>query len=149
MKKKWIMVLGFLLLFDMAGAQLLNPVKWSYVARKISATEAVLYLKATIDHGWHVYSVNQKDGGPLKTSFTFEPNAGYAVAGKVTEPKPISKFEEVYGIQVDYFENEVVFQQKIRLKKPNVIIKGKIQYMACTDEQCTPPLAVKFSTPIK
>ncbi len=147
---KSIIVIALFVLFSVAAqGQIFNPVKWSYAAKKISSTEAILFLKAIVDDGWHIYSVNQKDGGPLKTSFTFEPNAGYAVAGKVTEPKPISKFEEVYGIQVDYFENEVVFQQKIKVMESDVIVKGKIQYMACTDEQCTPPLDVKFSIPIK
>lgn len=149
MRHKIVIALFILISSATVHAQIFNPVKWNYAVKKISATEAILYLKAIIDPGWHVYSVNQKDGGPLKTSFTFQSIVGYSLSGKVTEPKPISKFEEVYGIQVDYFENEVVFQQKIKLRKTGVTVKGKIQYMACTDEQCTPPLEVKFSTPIK
>jgi hypothetical protein len=49
------------------GPQVLSPVKWSYAAKKISQNEADIYLKATIDDGWHIYSTAQKDGGPIKT----------------------------------------------------------------------------------
>ncbi|SMC66214.1 protein-disulfide reductase DsbD domain-containing protein [Pedobacter africanus] len=147
--KNRLLIFSLCLLFSSTQAQILNPVNWSYGAKKISATEAVLYLKATMDSGWHIYSVNQKDGGPLKTSFKFAASSGFVLIGNVMEPKPISKFEEVYGLQVDYFKKEVVFQQSVKLKKPDAVVKGKIEYMACTDKQCTPPLEVEFSIPVK
>lgn len=126
-----------------------SPVTWNYAFKKISATEATIYLKAILPDGWHIYSVNQKPGGPLKTSFTFDSSVDYELQGKVTEPKPFSKYEPAFGMQVDFFKREVIFQQKIKLKKPETIVKGKIEYMACTDKQCTPPLEKEFSIPVK
>lgn len=149
MKKKILILLTLLLLFCITvQAQILNPVKWSYASKRISATEAILYLKAVIGNSWHIYSVNQQEGGPLKTSFTFETSTGFQLVGRVVEPKTLSKFEDAFGMMVFFFEKEVVFQQKIKLKEKSHIIKGKIEYMACTDEQCTPPLKVEFSIPV-
>jgi DsbC/DsbD-like thiol-disulfide interchange protein len=130
-------------------AQILTPVKWSYAAKKITATEAVVFIKATIDDGWHIYSVNQKPGGPLKTSFKFVASPDYVLSGKVTEPKPIKKYEDGFMMDVFYFEKTVIFQQKIRLKKGQATVDGKVEFMVCNNKQCLPGDTAAFSIPIK
>lgn len=160
MSRIWLVKLLWLvlLLSGSAQAQILKTVKWSYAAKKVSATEAVVYFKAEVADGWHIYSVKQKPGGPLKTSFKFSPSVEYMPVNGITEPKPISKYEETFGIQVDYFENEVVFQQKVKILRKalddkdaneGIMVKGKISFMTCDEKQCTPPLEVEFSVPIK
>ncbi len=132
-----------------AYAQIENPVKWAYAAKRTSSTEATIFLKADIQPGWHIYSLNVKDGGPIKTSFTFEKSKDYVLVGKPLEPKPLSKFEKSFGIQVTYFEKEVVFQQKIRLKSANVpAIKGSLEYETCNNIKCLPPDDVNFTIPL-
>ena len=148
--KKISLVLTFIL-FSAFGAfaQLENPVSWSYAAKRISKTEAVLYLKATIEDDWHIYSQNIKPGGPNKTSFTFSTSKDFTLVGKPSEPKPITKYEKVFKMDVLYFENEVVFQQKIKLNKATTVVKGKVEFMVCNDKQCLPPTDVTFSIPVK
>ncbi|SMC54630.1 protein-disulfide reductase DsbD domain-containing protein [Pedobacter africanus] len=141
--------IGLLIFCNLCKAQIYSPAKWSYSAKKISGSEAVIYLKATIEEGWHIYSVNQKPGGPLKTTFSFSPSRDFILNGPTKEPMPISKFNETFGIQVSYFENEVVFQQSIKLKKPRPIIKGRVEFMACTDERCLSPEELGFSISVK
>jgi DsbC/DsbD-like thiol-disulfide interchange protein len=132
-----------------AYAQIETPVKWSYAAKKISSTEAVVFLKATMEDGWHIYSLNVKDGGPIKTSFTFAPSKAYSLIGKASEPKPVTKYEKSFSMNVSYFEKEVVFQQKIKLKLPNAsVVKGKLEYMTCNDHKCLPPEDIDFSIPL-
>jgi DsbC/DsbD-like thiol-disulfide interchange protein len=129
-----------------ASAQIETPVTWSYGAKKISPTEAVVFLKATIQDGWHIYSQTVKDGGPIKTSFTFAPSTQYSLVGKPVEPTPLTKFESSFGMNVSYFEKSVIFQQKIKLKSANVsVIKGKLEYMTCNNKKCLPPDDVDFS----
>ena len=130
-------------------AQILQPVKWSYAAKRISKTEAVLLLKATIDNGWHIYSTRQKEGGPVKTEFTFTPSKDYALIGIVAEPKPVTKFENAFKMNVLYFEKSAVFQQKIKLNKDQTNIKGKVEFMVCNDKQCLPPDDFEFNIPVK
>lgn len=146
--KKLLMMVGFCL-FGI-GLQAQGVVRWSFSAKKLSATEAVLYMKANIGGAWHLYSVNQPEGGPMKTSFTFEPSADYVLVGKVTEPKPKSMFDQNFGIEVLYFEKEVVFEQKVKLKAAReLVIKGKVEFMACDDSQCLPPEEKEFSVVVK
>ncbi|TFF36385.1 protein-disulfide reductase DsbD domain-containing protein [Mucilaginibacter psychrotolerans] len=132
-----------------AFGQIEKPVKWSYAAKKINANEAVVYFKATINKGWHVYSLNSKDGGPVKTGFTFKAMPGYKLLGNATEPTPITHFEKSFGMNVSYFENTVIFQQKIKLKTATVTVKGTLEYMACNDKKCLPPEDVDFVIPVK
>jgi thiol:disulfide interchange protein DsbD len=148
MKKMFLLAAA---LFFTAGvfAQIEAPVKWAYAAKKLSPTEAEIFIKATIQDGWHIYSLNQKDGGPVKTSITINPSADYAAIGKAIEPAPLTKFEKAFGINVTYFEKSVIFHQKVKLKNPNAaVVKGKLEYMTCNDKKCLPPDDLDFSIPL-
>src|SRR6202012_1478653 len=96
--KKLLLLITVLMVSAGAFAQIEAPVKWAYAAKRISPTEAVVFLRATIDDGWHIYSSNQKDGGPIKTSFDFAPSKDYVLVGKPSEPKPLSKFEKTFSM---------------------------------------------------
>ncbi|WP_443937195.1 protein-disulfide reductase DsbD domain-containing protein [Pedobacter sp. MW01-1-1] len=148
---KKITLLLSMVLFTIAGAfaQIEKPVVWSYAAKKVSKTEAILYIKATIDDRWHVYSQNVKDGGPVKTTFSFSPSKDFTLVGKTVEPKAIVKYEDTFKMNVSYFEKSVIFQQKIKLNKATTTVKGKVEYMTCNDKQCLPPEEIEFSVPVK
>jgi hypothetical protein len=141
------LVLSFIALAT--RAQILTPVHWSYGAKKTGKNEAVVFIKATIDDGWHVYSQYVKDGGPIKTTFTFPASPAYTLVGKTIEPTPITRNEPVFKMDVSFFEKEVVFQQKIKLKAGQATVKGTLEYMTCNDHQCLPPDNIDFSIPIK
>lgn len=148
--KKILLAGAVLLGAAQAQAQILAPVHWSYAAKKTSATEATIFLKATIDPGWHIYSQNLKDGGPVQTTFTFAAAPAYALLGKTQEPKPLSRMEKTFNMEVTYFEKAVIFQQKVKLTgKGPATVKGSLEYMVCNDEKCLPPTEVAFSIPVK
>lgn len=147
--KKLIVLILVLSLCSLVRAQILHPVKWSYAAKKLSNTEAVVFVKATIEESWHIYSVNQKEGGPVKTSFTFMPSNEYELSGTINEPSPITKYESAFSMNVSYFENSVIFQQKVKLLKAPTIVMGTLRFMVCNDHQCLPPEGINFEIPIK
>jgi DsbC/DsbD-like thiol-disulfide interchange protein len=147
MKNLFLIALGLMLSFT-ASSQILKPVKWSYLAKKTSKNEATLFIRATIDNGWHIYSQTVPDGGPIKTSFSFKPAKAFSLVGKTVEPKPISKFEKTFDMNVAFFEKTVTFQQKVKLTGGKTIIKGAVEFMVCDDHQCLPPETVEFSIPV-
>ncbi|RZL46005.1 MAG: sugar transporter [Pedobacter sp.] len=150
MKKITLIVAMVIMTTISAFAQLENPVTWQYAAKKTPGkNEATLYIKASIDPNWHLYSQNLKPGGPNKTEFTFTKSKDYTLVGKTMEPKPITKYEKVFKMDVSYFENEVLFTQKIKLNKGTTAVKGKVEFMVCDDKQCLPPSEVTFSIPVK
>lgn len=147
--KKLFSIITVMVICTGAFAQIETPVKWSYAAKKLSPTEAVVFLRATIQDGWHIYSLNVKDGGPIKTSFTFSPSKEYSIIGATSEPAAITKYEKAFSMDVSYFEKSVTFQQKIKLKSPNAsVVKGKLEYMTCNDKKCLPPDDIDFSIPL-
>ncbi|EHQ28759.1 protein-disulfide reductase DsbD domain-containing protein [Mucilaginibacter paludis] len=146
--KKIIIAAIVLLSATSLHAQILTPVKWSYAAKKLKNGEAVVFMKATIDEGWHLYSQTVKEGGPVKTTFTFPASKEYTVIGKTIEPTPITRNEKVFNMDVSFFQNSVIFQQKIKLKGSKATVKGKLEYMTCNDKQCLPPEDIDFSIPV-
>ncbi|HEY2583329.1 MAG TPA: protein-disulfide reductase DsbD domain-containing protein [Mucilaginibacter sp.] len=147
--KRILILVTVLMISAGAFAQIEKPVKWSYAAKKISDNEAVLFFRATIQEGWHIYSQNVKDGGPIKTSFTFTPSTEYALVGKTAEPAPVTKYEDAFKMNVSYFENTVTFQQKVKLKSGKITsIKGQLEYMTCNNKKCLPPEDVDFEIPL-
>ena len=148
MKKVLLLMIVFLISAG-AYAQIEAPVKWSYAAKRLPNNEAVVFLRATIQDGWHIYSMNVKDGGPIKTSFKFAPSKEYTLVGKASEPKAITKYEDAFKMDVSYFEKTVTFQQKIKLKSANAKeVKGQLEYMTCNDHKCLPPDDVDFTIPL-
>lgn len=147
--KKLIFLTAIFFISTVSYAQLLNPVKWSYAAKKTGKDEAIIYLKATMDQGWHIYSLNMADGGPVKTTISLSPSKLYRPDGHPLEPKPVTVFEKVFNMRVSYFANTVIFRQKVKLSRSPALVKGTIEYMACNDQQCLPPADVDFSIPIK
>jgi len=147
--KKLLIAFAATLLSASSYAQIESHVKWGEGVKKISATEVEVLIKATIDEGWHIYSVNQKDGGPVKTTITISPSKEFSLVGKTTEPTPITKFEKSFGINVSYFETSVIFKQKVKLKAKQTTVKGKIEFMTCNDQKCLPPEDLDFTVAIK
>ncbi|SFD97872.1 Disulphide bond corrector protein DsbC [Chitinophaga sp. CF118] len=128
-----------------AKGQISKPVKWSFTAKRTSTNDATIYIKATIDDGWHIYALNNPDNGPVRTSFNFIPEKSYQLSGKVGEPKPLRKFEKFFDADINYFEKVVVFQQKIKLVDGKGIVKGTVEYTVCSEQQCLPPKTLDFS----
>lgn len=147
--KKLIIATALLFSGLVLKAQILTPVHWSYGAKKTGKNEAVVFMKATIDEGWHLYSQTVKPGGPVKTTFTFPASKFYTLIGKTIEPTPITRNEPVFSMEISFFEHEVIFQQKVKLKAGKALVKGNLEYMTCNDHQCLPPEKIDFDIAIK
>ncbi len=147
--KKILALTAALMLSLGAFAQIENPVKWAYAAKRTSATEATVYIKAAIEDGWHVYSQYVEEGGPIKTSFSFAPSKQYNLVGKTVEPKAVVKFDKQFKMNIGFFEKEVLFEQKVRLKSATAAtVKGKLEFMVCNDRKCLPPDEIAFTVPV-
>ena len=75
----------------MAQAQL-NPISWTFTAKKLAGNQYELHMTATPPAGWHIYSQNTPEGGPIPTSFTFNNNALVTLSGKVKETGKTVKY---------------------------------------------------------
>ena len=132
-------------------AQLEDPVKWNFSAKKINATTYEVHLTAKIEDEWHIYSQTTPDGGPVPTSISFNKNPLLTLDGVVKESGKLEEhFEQLFGVQVKQFSDKVDFIQTVKLKssaKTNVT--GAVEFMTCNDHQCMPPKTVKFNISLK
>ncbi len=124
-----------------AQAQMHNPVSWSTSVKKVGAQEYELIMTAQIEPGWHLYSQNIPDGGPVPTTFTFNTaNNTIQVDGKTQEEKGFTTIDKVYGMKIKIFEEKTVFKQRVKLLSNTVKkITGTVRYMVCNDVNCIPP----------
>lgn len=144
MKKSLFSVL-LLLLAVMTQAQIQEPVKFKAELKNVSADEVEVVFSATIDNGWHVYSTDLGDGGPISATFNTEKLSGAAVDGKLKPVgKEISTYDQMFEMKVRYFEHSVQFVQKLKLTGGEYHIEGFLEYGACNDENCLPPTQVPF-----
>lgn len=136
----------FLLLFAVAvQAQIQDPVKFKSELKTVAADEAEVVFTAAIDKGWHVYSTDLGDGGPISATFNVEKISGAEVVGKLKPVgKEISTFDKLFEMKVRYFENTAQFVQKLKLTGGAYQLEGYLEYGACNDENCLPPTQVPF-----
>lgn len=149
MNRRFIVILlGFIVFlgpFSQNYAQILDPVKWSFSSQRISSDEFELNFTAKIEKNWHLYSQYIPEGGPIPTTFTFEPSPNYKLIGKTIEPKPHKMFDRNFEMEVQYFDGQAVFKQRIKsLTQQSFNVRGTVEFMACDDSRCIPPVEVDF-----
>ncbi len=128
-------------------AQIYNPVSWETSVEKISDSDFQLVISASIEEGWHLYSQNVPEGGPIPTSIKIneDPNS-FQLIGLPSEGKGHEEFDKVFGMTIKYFDTRAVFKQKIRLLSTDEInITGTLEFMVCDDTNCLPPTEVDLS----
>lgn len=127
-------------------AQMQDPIKFKTEWKKISDTEAEIIFNASIEKGWHLYSTELGDGGPISTSFNVDKIEGAEIIGKLTpQGTEIDKMDPIFQMKVRYFEGTAKFIQKVKLTDSKYTIAGYLEYGACNDENCLPPTSVDFS----
>lgn len=154
MKRKVLILSILVLLFTnfKANSQIIKPVKWKFTTTQLSDDEVLLNVTATIDKTWHLYGQYFEAGGPIRMVFAFEESAKYKRIGKVNEwPKPHVEKDEIFMIDVQYFEGKVTFSQKIKiLTNEDFAVKGSLEGQACSDVDGTcVPVETKFEFNVK
>lgn len=92
---------GFFLMViaSIGHAQMLNPVLWTFSAKKTADKTYEVHLLATIQNGWHLYSQTQPaDGINIPTEIIFNKNPLLTLDGK---PKETGKMEVFVDKKLD------------------------------------------------
>ena len=145
MKKQIFITLFFALLAMAAGAQMQDPVHFSVSQKKVAEDIVEVTFSGKIDAGWHVYSTELPADGPISATITTETADGAKAEGKLGHRgNEVNQYDNMFGMNLRYFENSVTFVQKYKLTGKTYHIKGYLEYGACNDEMCMPPTQVEF-----
>ena len=131
-------------------AQVLEPVSWSFRSEKTGDNTFDIIMTAELEASWHLYAMDIEEGGPIATSFTFEPGNGYRLTGKTVEvTKPEVKYDNSFGMNIGMHSGNAEFRQKVTVTEPPVTVKGYVTFMSCDDKQCLPPRDVDFALELR
>jgi thiol:disulfide interchange protein DsbD len=67
-----LFIISTIFIFSNVSGQVPKHIKWNVSTKTISEKEAEVIYKATLDHHWHIWSVNPGDEMLIPPSFTFE-----------------------------------------------------------------------------
>ena len=144
--KKISTTLLLLIIAVFCHAQMVEPVKFSAQLKTNGTADAEIVFTAKIDDGWHVYSTNLGQSGPIEASFSATKTDGIQLVGKLTpRGKEINKYDNMFGMTVRYFEHAATFVQKVRFTKEQYHLECALEYGACSDQTCMPPAEVTLS----
>lgn len=123
-----------------------KPVRFKVEKKQVNNNTFDVLFSATIDKGWHVYSPGLPAGGPVSASIAIDKSEGVEAEGPL---KAIGNernvYDEMFGMNVRYFEDAVTFSQRFKTKGGKYDVSGRLVYGSCNDQMCLPPTSVDFS----
>jgi thiol:disulfide interchange protein DsbD len=149
-------MLPLALLIAAQAAQAPNPISWSLTPTKAPVRRGEAFtvrLVADIPPGWHLYSINQPEGGPIATQISLPPGQPFTFAKAITESKTHTIFDQAFGLQVRLHSEKAEFG--LPLATSGTAAPGaatlavEVRYQSCTDTLCLPPRTVLVRTPIQ
>ncbi|MBK0368693.1 protein-disulfide reductase DsbD family protein [Flavobacterium agrisoli] len=140
--RKTILLIVLLLSF-LGHGQVLDPVKWNTTVEKLSDKEYKLVSTASIQQGWHLYSQNVPENGPIPTTFKYDVVKGsFKLNGTTAEKEGHIIEDPIFRMKIKYFENSTVFEQRILVSSKISSVKAVVEFMVCDDSRCMPPTEV-------
>lgn len=129
-----------------------NPVSWSLESSAKGKTlktgeKFQAKLKAVIENNWHLYAVEQPEGGPFPTKITIVENLPFELDGKIISPEPITKLDPNFQIDTKFFAEKAEFNlpAKANGETNGDDLAVNVKYQVCDDKVCLPPKTVKVS----
>lgn len=139
MKKLTLFVLMLVVTVG-AWAQMVDPVHFTSQLKMTGGDEAEIIFSAKIDKGWHLYSTELGNDGPISATFNINKMEGAKTVGKLMpRGNEISQYDNMFGMKLRFFEGSGSFVQKIKFTAENYNIDCYLEYGACNDEMCMPP----------
>jgi len=111
-----------------------------------------LVVTAVLEDGWHLYSLEQKPGGPQATRIQLAPAAAALLAGPFRPDAPphrrtIQDVPGWNGLVVEEHAGTVVWRAPLAAGPGGraTEIRGSVSLQLCRDNACTPPETIPFT----
>ena len=141
----------FVALFGVLSASAQEQiVKWKSSASEIEKGLFEIALMGEIAEGWHIYDTVHREGGPICTTFRVTPGEGCELVGDIVASNNIILVDdEIFGMQIGYYEKMMRLAQRVRVKSEEAEVKLYVEYMACNEGSCLPPTEEEFTLKLK
>ena len=136
--KKIILIFSYMLLGCISLAA--QSVTWSAASSKVQDGLCSIEVKAVIPSGWHMYDLEEYKGGPNPTVIKFNlPKGATAVGELAVSKEPVRYYDELFDMEIGYWEGEVTFTQQVEFKGKAATATIDLEWMMCNDSSCSPP----------
>ena len=143
------------LLSAAASAQEPNPIHWKPGSASIPAKAGALIavpVVATIDSGWHLYSLKKLEGGPIPTTLAVAAGQPFRLEGKIESPEPIPMDDPNFGMTVEFYLGKAQFVLPVRVAAETPAgqqtLKVTARYQTCSEKICLAPKSVTVEVPV-
>ena len=108
-----------------------EPVSLSaYFKVKPGSQQGKLYIEATIEPGWHLYSTTQPAGGPLKSKMKLPEGSDFKIIGKwEPDAEPHVVYSAIFKMDVESFEYGVIWSAPFEFAECVDIESEKIEIL--------------------
>jgi len=146
MVKKFPLLLLFVLLANFVSGQIFEPVTWSHELKITGKNSGEIIHTAKIEDKWHLYGMNIPENGPRPTKIVYESISNAEKVGNITgKSKLLEVYDQSFEMNLSWYAKEAIFVQKISFKDASKVkIAGFVEFMACDDERCLPPVQEEF-----
>ncbi|MCZ6669786.1 MAG: protein-disulfide reductase DsbD family protein, partial [Acidobacteria bacterium] len=98
----------------------------------------MLEVTATMNESWHVYSITQPPGGPMKTTIKLAPSEDYRLLGSFAPDHAAHvHFIDVFDMDVEEHPGQVTWSVPFELSAAGtssaLVIKGHVEGQVCSD----------------
>ncbi len=147
----------FLILLFAVAAYSQTPASWNLSSDESGKTLAVgdtinVKLTATIEAGWHLYALEQPEGGPIPTTIKVTEGKPFSLNGGVISPKPIIEPDPNFivdgkPLETRYFTDSAVFEIPVRAESGVAAseLSIDVRYQLCNETFCLPPRTTRVS----
>lgn len=141
LKIKFI-VIAFCLMKTISGySRELQPSDWEvkFSRQKVKNNDTVtIYFIGKIPENQGIYSTKfECDYGPSPARVLFENSSkNYELVDSAISAGEVIEYDDIFGCTLKKFKHIAVIKQVVRIKNKNALIKGKLEYQACTNEMC-------------
>ena len=151
----WIWLFLFpVCLSTFVSSQDLNPIQWTLKKTGDGVVKAgdkiEVQAVATIQEGWHLYSLEQPAGGPIPTRISVPAGQVFKLAGEIASPVPQVIFDPNFNLDTQFYENEAVFVLPIEISNDapsgKTVLSVATFFQTCNDHTCLPPKTVKITS---
>ena len=121
---------------------------------EVSQLDKNLYrvsVTAVMDSTWHIYDTLRTEFGPNATIVEFsiaEAKRAEKVGEMTISAEPYRYYDDIFMMEIGYFEDSVTFSQDIRLKKKDAVVNVYVEWMACDENNCLPLADQEFTVGI-
>ena len=141
----------FFLLGMAAAANAQSPVSWSIKnnAKEVKAGDKfTLQVSASISGDWHMYSITQGPGGPVRTTITVG-GGPFKAAGSPSGTAPHRQMDANFGIETETYSGGASFNVPVSVDKSATPgpASGEVsaRFQVCNDTTCLPPKTEKLA----